>query len=153
MAYSPGDLRHEIHHIIEAHLTAGHKVIWAWLVKDVLDRHPLPLIRDHDFNLTCRHIAVGECAREVLRNLKLAADDPKKVSGSGTLPGFKHLQQGYPIERDAEITIVPIDQMTRPERLERARQYRSMARGCIAHARELERYEGSGSSMEYGGAA
>lgn len=141
MAYSPGDLRREVHRIIEVHLAAGRKVVWAWLVKDVLDRHPLPLIRDHDFNVICRRIAVGETAREVLRDLKLAADDPKKVSGPGTLPGFEHLQQGYPVERDDEIVIVPIDQMTRAERLDRARQYRSMARGCIAHARELERYE------------
>lgn len=141
MAYSPGDLRREIHRIVDAHLTAGRKIVWAWLVKDVLDHHPLPLIRDHDFNLTCRNIAVGECAREVLRDLKLAADDPKKVSGTGTLPGFEHLQRAYPVERDNEVIIVPIDQMTRTERLDRARQYRRMAQGCIAHARELERYE------------
>lgn len=141
MAYSPGDLRREIHRIIDDHLTAGRKIVWAWLVKDVLDRHPLPLIRDHDFNLTCRHIAVGECAREVLRDLKLAASDPAKVSGTGTLPGYEHLNRGYPLDRDGEIVIVPIDQMTRSERLERAQQYRAMARGCIAHARELERYE------------
>ena len=141
MAYSPGDLRREIHRIIDNHLTAGRKIVWAWLVKDVLDRHPLPLIRDHDFNLTCRHIAVGECAREVLRDLKLAANDPAKVASTGTLPGYEHLNRGYPLERDGEIVIVPIDQMTRAERLDRAKQYRSMARGCIAHARELERYQ------------
>jgi hypothetical protein len=141
MAYSAGDLRREIHRFINAYLDAKRPVKWAGLVTDILNQHPLPLIPDHDFNVICRRVAVGECAREVLRDLKLAADDPVKVAGAGTLPGFEHLNRGYPVERDDEVVIVPIDQMTRAERVERARQYRKMARGCIAHARELERYE------------
>ena len=142
MAYSPGDLRREVHRIIEAALTAGRRTQWAWLVTDVLNAHPLPLIPDHDFNVICRRLAVAGTVREVLHDLKLAADDPAKASGAGTmlLPGYQHLQRGYPIDRDGTIEIVPIDQMTRAERVARAKQYRKMSAGCLAHARELERY-------------
>jgi hypothetical protein len=144
MAYSPGDLRREIHRCIETLLVAGQTVKWKWLVTDVLNRHPLPLIPDLDFNVICRRLAVTDAARDVLRDLKLDADDPAKASGSGTmpLPGFQHLQVAYPVERDNELVIVPIDKMTDAERLGRALQYRAMARGCIAHAEELERYRG-----------
>ena len=142
MPYSPGDLRREVHGIIASHLAAGRPVRWAWLVADVLAKHPLALIPDHDFNVLCRRLATSEAVRDVLHDLKLAADDPRKVSGAGTLPlpGFQFLQQGYPVERDGEVVIVPIDEMTRAERLGRAKQYRKMAAGCIGHARELERY-------------
>jgi hypothetical protein len=142
MAYSPSDLRREVHRIISDHLAAGHTVRWAWLIKDVLDNHPLPLVSDHDFNVLCRRIAVGETVRDVLGDLKLDAKDPAKVSGMGTLPlpGHNHLQQGYPMERDGEFVIVPVTKLTRAELKARALLYRSMAAGCIEHAEELERY-------------
>lgn len=142
MAYSSGDLRREIRAIVSGLLAADQKVNRGWLEHDVLSRHPLPPIADRDFNILCRREAVSKAVREVLRDLKLAADDPESVSGTGTLPlpGYKHLQQGYPIERDGELVIVPITLMTRAERGDRVSLYRKMAVGCQEHADELERY-------------
>ena len=70
-------------------------------------------------------------------------NDPASVSKSGMmlLPGFKHLQRGYPVERDGELIIVPIALMTSIERRARAEQYRKMAVGCEEHADELDRYD------------
>jgi hypothetical protein len=142
MAYSSGELRREIQKIVSDLLTAEQKVNRGWLEHDVLSRHPLPLMKDRDFNIFCRRVAVSRAVREVLRDLKLAAEDPESVAGSGTLPlpGYKHLQQGYPIERDGEFVIVPITLLSRQERLQRAELYRKMALGCQEHADELERY-------------
>lgn len=148
MAYSSGDLRREIHNIVAAHLAAGHTVRWAWLITDVLKNHPLPVIPDLDFNRLCRQLAIGDAVRDVLRTLKLNAEDPSHVSSTGMLPlpGYNHLQQGYPFERDGELVIVPIDKLTKTERRSRAAQYRAMAAGCIEHADELDRYEPSGAA-------
>lgn len=143
MAYSPGDLRREIIKVIEIQLAANQPVKWMWLVNDVLKRHPLPMLPDFDFNNICRRGYVGECVREVLRDLKLDASNPASVASGGQLPlpGYKHLQQGYPVERNKQIVIVPIDLMTDAERWGRAQQYRAMSKGCLKHAEELERYQ------------
>jgi hypothetical protein len=98
---------------------------------------------DRDFNILCRREAVARYVREVLRDLKLAAEDEESVSRSGSLPlpGFKHLQLGYPLERDGELVLVPIARMTSVERRAKATQYRRMGDGCYEHADELDRYD------------
>ena len=143
MPYSIRDLRTEIRDIIAATLAANQKVIKAWLITDILKQHPLGVIRDREFNVLCRYEAISRVTRDVLADMKLAADDPASVSKSGMmlLPGFKHLQRGYPIERDGELMIVPIALMTSVERRARAQQYRKMAVGCEEHADELDRYD------------
>lgn len=148
MAYSPGDLRREIRDIIASRLDAGRDIIRGWLEHDVLSRHPLPpMFHGRDFDILCRKLAVSHAVLEVLRDLKLADKDPDSVSGSGTmpLPGFKHLQLGYPITRrdrkgHPQLVIVPIQNMTNVERWAKAHSYRKMASGCVEHAEELERY-------------
>lgn len=142
MAYSPGDLRREIHSIITERLEAGFVIARGWLEHDVFGRHPLPLMADRDFNVTCRRLAVSDAVRQVLRDLKMADEDPEGVSGSGSLPlpGFKHLQLGYPLERDGKLVIVPIAKMSAREKLERADRYDRMAIGCREHAEELRRH-------------
>jgi hypothetical protein len=143
MAYSTGDLRREVHSCIAALLDAGVTVVRGWVEHEVLSKHPLPAMTDLDFNIMCRREQVSRAVREVLRDLKADAEDPTSVSGSGTLllPGFKHLQTGYPFKgRDGELVIKPLAKMTRTEKLDRANQYRRMATGCQEHAEELERH-------------
>ena len=59
--------------------------------------------------------------------------DPQLV-----LKGFEHLQIAYPVVRQGEYLLVPTDQCTNQELLNRATEYRQMSRGCLKHARELE---------------
>lgn len=141
MPYSNKDLHQEIERIIEGDLEMGNEVRWKWLVHAVLSAHPLVTSIDYEFNQLCRQEAVSEAVRSVLRGRKKDADDPESASGTGTLPGFKYLRRGYPVERGHEIVIVRIEMMTRQERLDRATLYRTMGAGCIAHAAELEKYD------------
>jgi hypothetical protein len=139
MAYSTGDLRREVHNLIAERLKLGYEIVRGWVEHDVLSKHPLPLIPDHDFNLMCRREQVSRAVREVLRDLEA----PELVSSGGTLPlpGFKHLQLGYPFKRaDGELIIKPIALMTAAEKFDRAHYYDQMAIGCREHAEELRRH-------------
>lgn len=144
MSYSSKELRREIKNIVVGRLERGDSIIRAWLVREVLVQHPLPEMEDVDFNELCRNIAVVQEVRHVLRELKLSSEKEEGVSGAGELPlpGYKHLQRGYPIERDGEIVIVPIFAMSRQEIEERAEKYMAMAKGCEAHAEELRLFSG-----------
>lgn len=141
MPYSPGDLRREVHALIADRLAKGDVVVRGWLVSDILTSHALPIIPDFEFNMMCRREMVGLAVREVLRELK--AEDPEEVSGTGSLPlpGFKHLQLGYPFKLDdGQLVIKPLARMTPVEKLERADRYDRMAVGCQEHADELRQH-------------
>lgn len=143
MAYSTGDLCREVHSRIATLLDAGHTVVRGWLEHEILALHPLPPFEDRDFNVMCRREQVSRAVREVLRDLKLASDDPESVSSKGTLPlpGFKHLQAGYPCKNHrGDLIIKPLATMTAAEKLDRAHQYERMATGCREHAEELRRH-------------
>ena len=144
MPYSAGDLTKELREVISVNLAKGRPVYRASIVGHVLSRHPLAEdVEDRDFNVLCRYAAVVEAARAVLQKLKVSANDPEQVSGQGELPlaGYKHLQKGYPVERDGELMFVPLPAMSSKERRARAEQYNTMAKGCSEHAAELIRYD------------
>jgi len=146
MPYRIGDLRRKVHDVVAASLAAGQRVNRGWVIHDILSRHPLMPLSDREFNLLCRRDAVGRAVRDVLATLKVQAEDPEEVAGKGTLPlpGFKHLQLGYPFKlADGSIEIVPLALMTPAQMLERAELYDRMAAGCIEHAAELRRYAAS----------
>lgn len=76
----------------------------------------------------------------MLRTLRLEERDPGRVSGQGDLLGYQFLKKAYSVERNGELIIVPIQEMTIAERNERADEYVKMSEGCIGHADELRRY-------------
>lgn len=136
MAYSESDLRREVHAVIEAHVSAGRVVRRAWVANAIIVRHPLA--ETAEFHRLCALKAVNDTVAEVLRDMKRKDhDDPEYVSGTGTLPGFKHLCKAYSIERRGEIVLVPIGMMTGSELRARANLYFAMAKGCHAHGLEL----------------
>lgn len=139
MPYSQSDLKQEIRDIVAADLAAGKTIQRGWLVHAVLNAHPLGAIRDRDFNLLCRQAAVVEAVREVLRDLKFAAEKPETVASRGQLPlpGFTHLQRGYPV---ADGEIKPIQVIGDDVLLARADLYDRMSDGCREHADEIRRY-------------
>lgn len=69
---------------------------------------------------------------------KYAADDT--TSDELLLPGFKHLCKAYPMSRDGDVVIVPVDMCSDEELKARAAQLDEMAKGCVAHAREIREY-------------
>lgn len=140
MPYSLGDLRAELRQLIEAEIDAGRSPQRAWIAHALLCKHPLTATKDREFNMLCRNKAVNEAALEVLRTLRLEEKDPARVSGQGDLLGYEYLKKAYSVERDGELVIVPIQEMTIAERNARADEYMRMSEGCIGHADELRRY-------------
>lgn len=143
MPYSMTDLRGEIRDRIRDDIASGKIIDRGWLCHEILAKHPIGIMPDRDFNILCRQETVARTMRDLLREMKAELESAENVSGAGQmpLPGFTHLQRAYPIERDGNLVIVPIGQMTRAERRAKATQYRKMSVGCSEHADELERYD------------
>jgi hypothetical protein len=140
MAYSEGDLRREVHAVIEEHIGTGKVVRRSWVAHTIIMRHPFPKDGD-DFHRLCAMKAVNDTVSEVLHDMKSRdTEDPAHISGAGTLPGFKHLCRAYSIQRRSDIVLVPIGMMTNSELRARANLYFAMAEGCHAHGIELLRF-------------
>ncbi|KAB2680354.1 hypothetical protein [Brucella pseudintermedia] len=56
------------------------------------------------------------------------------------LPGFKHLCKAYPMKRQGKSVLVPVDQCSDFELINRATQLEDMASGCRSHAGEIREY-------------
>jgi len=141
MAYSPTDLKREIRDLVSSDLIAAKDVNRGWLVSAVLSRHPLGKIKDKDFNVLCRQSAVIDAVRDVLRDLKFGLQNPSGSSRQLRLPGFKHLQRGYPVEDEAgDVVIRATANMSDAELFEKADAFDAMGDGCHEHADELRRF-------------
>lgn len=140
MSYSRNDLRREVEGVMKADLEAGRVVIRGWVVHTILSRHELPVMPDRDFNVLCRMEHVTETVREILREWKKSDEDAEAVADAGTLPGFRRLRLGYPLERESKLVIVPIQRMSAAELKAKTAKYRALGDGCYEHADEMERY-------------
>lgn len=75
----------------------------------------------------------------VRRELGLFKEHPKTPEQL-VLAGYEYLQKGYLVERNGKSRLLAIAEITKTELLQKASEYRTMARGCVAHALEIERY-------------
>ena len=86
------------------------------------------------------------CAKEfVYRIVKKVVDryDDESVSAQVqqlNFDGFEHLRKAYSLKRNSERVLVPVEQMTDIELLNRAEELESLAKGANAHAREIRRF-------------
>ena len=91
-----------------------------------------------------RHCGYADCRKEVTRCINRRAaiegeegEDPQQLR----LPGFKHLQMYYVVEReDEDKTGYPVEDCTDPELEAKSLQLRAMGQACFAHADEIDRY-------------
>ena len=89
-----------------------------------------------------RKLWLGEAIRRALADLR---DSPEERDAREQLlmPGYQRLQISYPLERDGETAIVPIDQCSDGELKDKAALYRKLGKGCDLHAEEIDRYRAS----------
>lgn len=129
-------IRSEMHKIAQDRIDAGEVTSLDQIVLAVLDTRSnidgddAPFYRVHAFD------DLKRIAKSVVG--KYAAKDT--TADELLLPGFKHLCKAYPMTRDDEVVIVPVDQCTDDELKGRAAQLDEMAKGCVAHAREIREY-------------
>jgi hypothetical protein len=121
---------------VDAALDAGIPVHKNTVRSQIVGRHCEH--SDSDFALACAHHAIGDIVGRLIRNAKKAeaeGPDPQLV-----LPGYKHLQQRYAIDRDGESYLVRLEDMTVEEGRSKAAALRVFAQGALAHADELDAY-------------
>ena len=84
------------------------------------------------------------CAREYIYNvIKKAvskyesASTNEAESNQTTLVGYDLLQEAYTVERDKERQLIPVNDLTDQELLERADEFEKQSATLIAHAEEI----------------
>lgn len=125
----------------------AEKVVWLeenngaelhkdWLIQAVLKDHTAVHGDDSDMAICCMRDTVSNKVRAYFNKIKASADlDPQML-----LPGFKHLQKRYSIERKKQRVIVEIHNMTFDELTEKADEYYAMSKGAAEHGDEIIRY-------------
>jgi hypothetical protein len=133
------DLMREAEQVIEERLAAEGVAPKSWIVKEMIDRHPGIGGDDSDWYRICAFVAIDSVVRGVLQRHR-AQEAELDIDRQEVLPGFKRLQRRYSIERDGEQTVVELERMTVIEGRAKAHELREMAKGCLAHAEELDDY-------------
>ena len=140
MGYTLGDLGREISDKIDAY-GAESGIEKSELIAEVMAEHAEIEGDDSEFALVCSQEAVRIHVEKAFNRIKKQESEP---DAQGNLPGFEHVQQRYIVENDAGgRTAINVNAMT-PEQLSaKCNQLRSMGKGLLAHADELERYSRS----------
>ena len=129
-------IRSEMHKIAQERIEAGEVTSLDQIVHTVLDSRSGIEGDDAAFYRVHAFDDLKRIAKSVVG--KYAAKDT--TSTELLLPGFKHLCKAYPMTRDDEVVIVPVDMCTDDGLKARAVQLDEMAKGCVAHATEIREY-------------
>lgn len=130
------EIRSEMHKIVQSRIEAGLATSLHQIVHGVMDARPALNGGDAAFYRVHTYADLARIAKRVIG--KYAAND--STASELLLPGFTHLCKAYPMMRDGEPVIVPVDQCTDDELAGRAAQLDEMALGCTAHAKEIRGY-------------
>lgn len=138
--YSSEQLTEEVQRVFDEFVTTGRSIHVDWLANSILSHHQDIHGSDKDFYTLCAYAHVKTTIRAVVRKSKPSesgiAHIPQLV-----LPGFERLQTHYHVDRDNEICLIRIDELSDEEIEAKAREYEAMAEGCRLHALELRRYQ------------
>lgn len=130
------DIRQEVREIIRERINANVLTSADWLTHHVMRSHSDIQGSDADLHVILAHKALSAIVKECVGKY-----EPKpENTDQDLLPGFDYVQCAYPIERGGVRVLVPTDLLTDDEVEARAIEFEGMARGCIAHAKELRAY-------------
>lgn len=126
----------EIRKYVTDKVNSGAIVRVDWLTAEIIASKDRFEGDDSDFYLICAHKHVAEIVKDCIGKYK-----PKpQVDAQLVLDGFEHLQKAYPVERDGVRLLVPVHLLSDEELEARAIEYVEMARGCVAHAKEIRAF-------------
>jgi hypothetical protein len=128
------DIRAFIISIVEEKITSGQLVNQHWTTTEILNQYDDIEGGDSDFYIITARTWVNS---EVKRAIGKYESDPSSSDDQLTLDGFQHLQRAYPIVRDGDRCLVPVEQMTYQEFTEKAEAYSSMSQGLAKHSDEI----------------
>lgn len=129
-------IRSEIRKFIADKINAGDNIVVPWLITEILAQKSDIEGNDLPFYLTCTRATVSEIVKSCVQKYNKADNKDTQI----VLPGFEHLQVAYPVERDGQQVLVPVNQLSDDELEQRAKEYDAMARSCRLHAREIRDY-------------
>lgn len=135
---SKTDVTNEIRKIVTDRLNAGKIIRAEWLTTEILSMKSAIEGEDADFYVACAVDFIRDTTKRCIGDY---APKASAVTNAQILmQGFDHMQRAYTVERDSEICVVPVQLLTDEEIEARALELEAMARGCIAHAKELRAY-------------
>lgn len=126
----------EVHKLVDEKFAAGVLVQTHWIAQEILASHDDIDGEDAAWYRVCTFKEVCRIAKSAIG--KFRAEDI--TSEQLLLPGFKHLCKAYPLTREGELVLVPVDQCSDGELLARADELDKMAKGCVDHAAEIREY-------------
>ena len=135
---SKRDVTGEIRKLVSDKVEAGLVVRVEWLTTEILSTKSDIQGDDADFYVACGVDFIKDTVKRCIGHYQpKAASEPDRQI---VMDGFDHMQKAYTVERDSETVLVPVDMLSDDEIEARALELEAMARGCIAHAKELRAY-------------
>lgn len=135
---SKTDVTSEIRKMVSDKIDAGIIVRVEWLTTEILSMKSDIHGDDADFYVAC---GVDFIKDTVKRCIGQYQPKPSAVTDRQlVMEGFDFMQKAYTVDREGETVLVPVDMLTDDEIEARAYELEAMARGCIAHAKELRAY-------------
>lgn len=135
---SKTDVMNEIRGIVHERVDAGVTIRVEWLTQEILATKSAIEGDDAEFYIACGVDFIKDAVKRCIGSY-----EPKATASQDAqivMEGFDYLQKAYTVERDKETVLVPVDGLTPDEIEARALELEAMARGCIAHAKELRNY-------------
>lgn len=130
-----GKARSTVNAEIESFIAGKDTVAKSWIVKHLMDIHRESFA--DDFAVQVAHDAFDAYARHYINRLKPRPEqDPQLV-----MPGFKHLQVRYVVNREGESTVVRTEQMSPEEFDAQIAQHEAHSAGHAIHADELRKFK------------
>lgn len=133
---STTEVTREIRRIVQERIDSGVAVRVEWLTTEIMAMKNDIEGADSDFYLACGVDFIKKTVSNVIGGYAPKPTQSEQI----ILPGFDHLQEAYTVMRDAQITLVPVTMLTDSELELRAQEYEVMAKGCIAHAKEIRAF-------------
>jgi hypothetical protein len=133
---SKTDVTREIRAMVQDRIAAGVIVRVDWFTQEILSLKSRIEGDDADFYIACGADFIRDAVKRCIGDYAPKAMTVPQL----IMDGFEHLQKAYTVNRDGENVLVPVDLLTDEEVEGRAAELEDMARGCIAHARELRGY-------------
>ena len=123
---------------------AGQALRAAWIAHDICRDHVDGLVEegeddndDREFWQHGGYRTVREESRKFINKL----DGETKKDREPAFPGFDHVQDYYPVERDGDEVHIPALDLSDEELDTKADLYDVMGATCLEHARELRRFK------------
>ncbi|MCF1744752.1 hypothetical protein [Paradevosia shaoguanensis] len=129
----------EIHKLIDEKLASGVVVHVDWIAHGIMQKKGEIEGENAEFYRVCTHRQISQIAKRAIGKYQPKHQtDPQLV-----MEGFEHLSKAYPMTRGGDLVLVPITLCTDAELEARAADLVKMAKGSLAHAKEIRAYVSS----------